>query len=324
MGIGWPGKSINASSNGGGKTPCVQSTRMCPQAHQSPLGFPRKQYNGRRPAAGPDSTRRSGIEYPGPRRAIHTHTMAMTTQDGASLRKVPPQAGGPHGSRIAIAVDDHQATAGQDQLKHIRQPQGIGSGRRPIVVPAHRHHRTVAPPTRQGARIQYIAGMHEDVTAIQHPPQILRHRAMGVGNQPQAQRADPWTTQLLTCQLAPIDPFNLHGAGLWESAFTPSRPPLILARQPSPRAHHDSSPFTLGASIPSPVGPPDVVGTGHGRSTEALQAVQSVQGRHLAQFRAVGKRPQTPEYPLAHKAFGLVLVHHIGRPFGIGIGKGHH
>lgn len=137
--------------------------------------------------------------------------MAVAAQDRPSLGEIAPQTGRAHDGRITIPMNDHQAATGQGQIEHLGQPEGIGRPRRPIIVPPHRQHRTVAPPADQGTRIQHIAGMHQNVAAVQHPTQRFRHRTMGVGNQPQPQRTPVRT---VIRQLAPIDPFSVHGLGL--------------------------------------------------------------------------------------------------------------
>ncbi|MGB7289021.1 MAG: hypothetical protein WBC62_02855 [Candidatus Macondimonas sp.] len=111
-------------------------------------------------------------------------------------------------------MNDNQLAAGQRQLQHIGQLQGIAPARGPVVVPTHREHRMVATSARQGACIQHIAGVHQDVAAVQRPTQRFLHRTMGVGNQADAQGAGPWTLQGVARQLTPIDAVDLHGTGL--------------------------------------------------------------------------------------------------------------
>jgi hypothetical protein len=140
--------------------------------------------------------------------------MAVAAHDGPSLGKIAPQTSRTHSGRVTIPVNHHQPAAGQGQLQHIRQPQGIGRARGPVVVPTHRNHRTVAFSARQGACVQHVAGVRQDVAAIQHPAQRFRHRAMGVGNQADAHGAGPSWRIFAICQLTPIDTMNFHGMGL--------------------------------------------------------------------------------------------------------------
>jgi len=140
--------------------------------------------------------------------------MAVAAHDGPSLGEIAPQTGHTHGGRIAISMNDDQPAAGQGQLQHIGQPQSIGCARGPVIVPTHGDHRMVAASARQGACIQYIAGVHQDVAAVQHPAQRFRHRTMGVGNQTDAHGAGPCTLQGVARQLTPIDAVDLHGTGL--------------------------------------------------------------------------------------------------------------
>jgi hypothetical protein len=111
-------------------------------------------------------------------------------------------------------MNDNQPAAGQRQLQHIGQLQGIGCARGPVVVPTHREHRMVATSAHQGACIQHIAGVHQDVAAVQHPAQPFCHRTMGVGNQADAHGAGPCTLQGVAHQLTPIDAVDLHRTGL--------------------------------------------------------------------------------------------------------------
>jgi hypothetical protein len=138
----------------------------------------------------------------------------MATHDGPSLGKIAPQTGRTHSGRVTIPVNHHQPAAGQGQLQHIRQPQGIGRARGPVVVPTHRNHRTVASSARQGACVQHVAGVHQEMAAIQYFTQGFRHRTMGIGNQANAQSPGPSRRMPDLCQLTPIDTMDLHGMGL--------------------------------------------------------------------------------------------------------------
>jgi hypothetical protein len=111
-------------------------------------------------------------------------------------------------------MNDHQLAAGQGQLQHIGQPQGVGRARGPVVVPTHRNHRMIAPSARQGMCIQHITGMHQNVAAIQHLPQGFRHGTMGIGNQADAQSPGRCRRLPAICQLTPIDAVDLHRTGL--------------------------------------------------------------------------------------------------------------
>jgi hypothetical protein len=140
--------------------------------------------------------------------------MAVAAHDGPRLGEIAPQTGLPHGGRIAIPVNDNQPAAGQGQIQHIGQPQGLGCAGGPVVVSTYREHRMVTPSARQGTCIQHIAGVHQDVAAVQHPAQPFCHRTMGVGNQANAHCAGPCTLQGVARQLTPIDAVDLHGSGL--------------------------------------------------------------------------------------------------------------